>query len=139
MPTLSRWHIKTGLIFFVFALLLSLGFRLQPIFHLPEAIHNFRPIYYHALMVGWITQIIIGVSIWMFPRRSRQHPRGNEFLGWATYYTLNIGLLLRIISEPIITSYPSKLLAHMILISGFLQWLAAILYTANIWKRIKLK
>jgi len=139
MPTLTRWHIKSGLLFFVFALLLALGFRLQPLLHLPEQIHYLRPVYYHALMVGWITQIIIGVSIWMFPRHTRQDPRGNEFLGWVTFGFLNIGLLLRVIAEPFINTHPSRLLAYMIFFSGLLQWLAAILYTGNIWKRIKLK
>ena len=139
MPKITRWHLKTGLICFIVALFLAVCFRLQPILQLSEHIQSFRPIYYHVLMVGWITQIIIGVSIWMFPRHSRESPRGSEMLDWSTYYCLNVGLVLRMIAEPFINIYPSRLLAYLILFSGFLQWFAALMYATNIWNRIKLK
>lgn len=139
MPTLTRWHLKAGLIYFVLALLLGLGFRLQPVADLPEQIHNFRPLYYHFLMVGWITQIIIGVSIWMFPRASREYPRGDARLGWATFYLLNAGLLLRLFSEPFVNEIQTDIFAIMLFFSGLFQWGAALLYTLNIWSRVKLK
>lgn len=51
-------------------------------------------------MVGWVTQMIIGVAFWMFPKYTRERPRGSEALAWITYVLLNVGLLLRAIAEP---------------------------------------
>ncbi len=46
-------------------------------------------------MLGWATQLIGGVALWMFPPLSREQPRGDERLGWFAYGALNGGLLLR--------------------------------------------
>ncbi len=59
------------------------------------------PVYYHLLLVGWVTQLILGVAIWMFPMFSQAHPRGNVKLTWATYFLLNLGLLLRVVGKPL--------------------------------------
>lgn len=139
MPKISRWHLKLGMIYLVLALLLAVLFQLQPLLDLSPTIHKFRPIFYHALMIGWITQIIIGVSIWMFPKESKANPRGNELLNWMTFYFLNIGFLLRAFSEPFITADSSAFLNYSLLLSGILQWLAGMFYVANIWTRVKTK
>lgn len=140
MPKITRWHLKIGLIYFIASLFLAVLFRLQPFTSITPQIHTFRPVYYHMLMVGWMTQIIIGVSIWMFPRLTRENPRGSEVLNWLTFYCLNIGLLLRIASEPFISlGSPSHLFSYLLFFSGILQWLAAISYATNIWRRIKPK
>ncbi|HYW35954.1 MAG TPA: hypothetical protein VE868_11140 [Balneolaceae bacterium] len=31
-----------------------------------------QPLFWHLLMLGWISQIIFGVSMWMFPGRTRE-------------------------------------------------------------------
>jgi hypothetical protein len=34
------------------------------------------PVYLHLFMIGWVTQMIFGVAYWMFPRVSKENPRG---------------------------------------------------------------
>jgi len=137
MPKLSRWFIKAGMLYFVFSLMLALAIKVQTGFPFWDALSFVEPVFYHALMVGWITQIIFGVSIWMFPRHTRERPRGSERLGWATFYLLNIGLLMRIIAEPASVAAPSAIWNVALIFSAVLQWLAAIFYVFNIWKRVK--
>ncbi|RMH81970.1 MAG: hypothetical protein D6681_17575, partial [Calditrichaeota bacterium] len=96
MPTLSRWFLKAGLIYFATSFVLLLGVHLQALSPAPA----FLPVFYHLLFVGWITQIIMGVSHWMFPRHTREKPRGNEASGWAAFTGINLGLLLRCLGEP---------------------------------------
>jgi len=139
MPKLSRWFIKAGLIYFVLSLLLGIGLKVQPEFTLFNFLAYFTPVYYHLLVIGWITQIIMGVSHWMFPRFSKENPRGYELLGWLAFACLNLGLVLRIFSEPFILSHPSILLKTIVIFSAALQWSAGILYAVHIWGRIKEK
>jgi cbb3-type cytochrome oxidase subunit 1 len=135
MPELTRWFIKAGLIYFILALLIAIGLKIPA---LPFLSH-LTPVFYHLLVVGWITQIIMGVSHWMFPRFSKEKLRGNELLGWLTFTCLNLGLVLRIFSEPFILSHPSILLKTIVIFSAALQWSAGVLYVIHIWKRIKEK
>lgn len=91
MPTLTRWYIKSALIYFVAALLLGFVLALPTSINLPEVIHTMSPAYFHLFLVGWVTQMIFGVIYWMFPIITRAQPRGNERLAWVTYIFLNVG------------------------------------------------
>ncbi|MEZ4764755.1 MAG: hypothetical protein R3C26_16735, partial [Calditrichia bacterium] len=82
MPPVSRWFIKSGMIYFMFSLMLAVGTALNRVLSFSDVLTFAQPVFYHMLMVGWITQIIFGVSIWMFPRYSRENPRGNDTLSW---------------------------------------------------------
>lgn len=84
MPALTRWMIKTSLIYFVLALLVSLLQALRPILQITWIPAGLRPVYIHLFMVGWITMLIFGVVYWMFPKFTLEKPRGNEALGWLT-------------------------------------------------------
>lgn len=137
MPTLSRYFIKTGLVYFAVALLMGLLVAAQPVLELPPVISLLRPVYLHLLMVGWVTQLIIGVVFWMFPKESKERPRGSEKLGWAVYGLLNAGLLLRVIGEPLVVLQPTLGLGWTLALSAVLQMLAAWAFIANTWNRVK--
>lgn len=93
-----------------------------------------RPTYLHLFIVGWISQLIFGVSHWMFPRASKEHPRGTEWLGWVAFWCLNAGLLLRAVAEPM---NPAATEGWTLVTSGLLQLIAGIAYVAHIWPRIR--
>lgn len=134
MPTTSRWFIKAGVIYFV------LGITLVFLDEIPlmSSKLSLLPIYWHMLVMGWITQLIIGVSVWMFPRKHRDKKRRESILVWATFWTLNIGLILRFLSEPFIPLFKdSKVIQISIIVSALLQWIAVILYTIEIWPRLQ--
>ena len=100
MPLVTRYFIKTSLVFFVAALLCGFLLALRPFIKLPNFVIGLTPIYFHLFMVGWVTQIIIGVAYWMFPKFTKETPRGSEALAWITYALMNSGLLLRTVAEP---------------------------------------
>ncbi len=139
MPTLTRWFIRSALIYLLVALLLAFFLALNPLLSLPAFLNFMTPAYFHLFMVGWVSQMIFGVVYWMFPIITRQNPRGNERLGWATYILLNVGLLLRIFGEPMNGLRPNSNWGWLLVVSAVLQWLAAILFVANTWPRIKEK
>ena len=134
MPPLTRWFVKAALVYLVTALLLGILLQAGPAWAFP-AFRVAWPTYVHILVVGWLTQLIFGVAFWLFPRYSAARPRGSERLGWASFALLNIGLVLRIISEPLAG------LGHgvggLLVASAVTQFLAGMAFVANTWPRLR--
>ena len=139
MPALSRWFIKTSFIYLFASLFAAFILAAQKVWELPDFILALSPIYLHLFLVGWVTQFIFGIAIWMFPKFSSEKPHGNRTLGWATYVMLNLGLLLRLISEPLLPLRLKPWWGWFLAASAILQWLAGLAFIANIWGRVKRK
>jgi heme/copper-type cytochrome/quinol oxidase subunit 1 len=137
MPPLARWFIRTALAYLVAALLVGVTLVLGPLLRFPPAISALQPVYFHLLMVGWVTQLIFGVGFWMFPKQSSEQPRGSERLGWATYWLLNSGLLLRVIGELLVAVQPGSSTGWLLAASAVLQLLAGWAFVVNTWARVK--
>lgn len=138
MPPITRWFVRSALLWFLLALatgvLLAGGVSADiPGTHwtLPY------PTYVHLLTVGWLTNLIFGVAFWMFPRYTAEHPRGSDRLGWLAYAGLNAGLLLRLIGEPIQMSGGGA--GALLLLSAGLQLLGGWAFVLNTWPRVKVK
>ena len=135
MPTLTRWFVKTALVYFFLSLLAGLILSVQPVFGFRLLPAGFSPAYFHMLMVGWVTQLILGVVYWMFPKFTKEQPRGIEKLGWAVNFLLNVGLVLRFLIEPF--NLTGTFWGWGLVLSALLQWLAGILFVVNTWARVK--
>lgn len=61
MPLFTRLFIKTSLICLIVALCCGLLLALRPMFAMPLLPADLTPVYFHLFMVGWVTQIIMGV------------------------------------------------------------------------------
>jgi hypothetical protein len=139
MPPITRWFIKAGLVFFVAALVAAVLLAAQSTWQFSPFLGAFGPAYFHLFMVGWITQLIIGVAVWMFPKYSIQQPRGNERMLWAVFWLLNVGLVLRVVAEPLNTLQPGGMWGGVVALSAVLQWLGGMGFFANAWTRVKEK
>lgn len=137
MPDLTRWYVKSSLIFFVAALLVGLMLALNGLLQMPAFVAQLGPVYLHMFLVGWVTQLIFGVVFWMFPKFSPARPRGNETLAWVTFWLLNGGLLLRVFGEPATALNPGQGWGWLLAISALAQWIAGLLFVANTWQRVK--
>lgn len=135
MPILTRWFLKAALVYLVLALCAGILLALPG----DILISGLFPVYIHTLAFGWLTQLIFGVALWMFPKYSSAQPRGHEWLGWATFILLNIGLTLRVIFEPLHGISPSTFSSWMLVIAAVLQWLSGLAFVANTWTRVKEK
>lgn len=141
MPRITRIFVKTALAYFVAAMVIGLLLALRPL--LPggwsDAFNGFWPVYWHLFMLGWVTQLIMGIAYWMFPRFSRAQPRGSSRLAWTTYALLNAGLLLRVVAEPQLARPPVMLWSVLVAAAALLQWGGGLAFVANIWPRVKEK
>lgn len=95
------------------------------------------PVFYHLLTVGWLTQLIGGVALWLFPPLSRERPRGDERLAWAAYGALNAGLLLRVFAEPLHTWQPAPASGYALVMSALLQAAGVWALVLALWPRVK--
>jgi len=118
-------------------LLLALVMASGQVVALPPLLRFAGPAYVHLFLVGWVTQLIMGIVFWMFPKYSREHPRGSERLALATYALLNAGLLLRVVGEPARAVDLAPLWGWLLVASALLQWLAGAGFVANTWGRVK--
>jgi hypothetical protein len=141
MPPLSRWYIKLALIYFVVALALGALQALQAPLHLSPVLAATGPAYVHLLVVGWITQMIFGVAYWMFPKYAPPPaaPRGNNAVAVATLVLLNLGLVVRVVFEPVRALHPDALPGWPLVVAAVAQWLAGLGFAANTWPRVKEK
>ncbi len=137
MPVLTRWFVKTSLVYFVAALVLGIAQAAQAPLRLAPGLAVAGPVYVHLLVVGWITQMIFGVAYWMFPKYSKETPRGSDRLAILSYLSLNAGLLLRVIAEPAATLRPGTGFGPALGLSAALQWLGGMAFVVNTWTRVK--
>ena len=135
MPPLTRWFLKAALVYLVLSLCTGIFLALPGI----NPVAGLFPVYFHMLTFGWLTQLIFGVALWMFPKYSPAQPRGHEWLGWLTFTLLNTGLILRVIFEPLNGTAPTSLSRGMLVAAALLQWLAGVAFVANTWKRVRVK
>ena len=140
MPPIARTYIKAAFAYFVLAFLLGALMMLDRWLGFSRWLKAVYLSQLHLLMVGWITQLAIGVAYWMFPRFLKtqdSRPRGSDTLAWVVLVTLNAGLLLRFIFEPMYLMGPQPWLAALVVLAGVLQALAAICFGLLIWGRIR--
>ena len=135
MPPITRWFLKAALVYLILALCTGILLALPD----TNPIAGVFPVYFHLLTFGWLTQLIFGIAIWMFPKYSQAEPRGHEWVGWTTFALLKSGLILRMIFEPWNGIAPSPLTGWMLVTAALLQWSAGVAFVANTWKRIKVK
>lgn len=127
MPTLSRYYIKTAFLHLLFGLGINLIISYQ------SSLIYLRPIATHLITIGWLTQLIMGVALWMFPKFNKETPRGNEKLAWVVYGLLNLGLVLRAIGE----GFPASGLGWLLVLSALCLFLAGWGFVLNTWARVK--
>jgi hypothetical protein len=137
MYTQARFFIRTALAYLLAAFIVGGIILANQGLALDGRIGALLPVFYHLLMVGWVTQLICGVALWMFPPVSRAQPRGDERLGWLTYGALNAGLILRAIGEPLYAWLSAPWLGWTLALSAVLQVLASWAFVLAIWPRVK--
>lgn len=137
MPLLTRFAVRTSLLYLVAALSLGLLLALEGSVALPVVVRSLAPVYFHLFMVGWVMQLIMGVAYWMFPKWSPTRPRGYERLAWTSYVGLNAGLLLRAAAEPAQAATGRPGWGLLLAVAAVLQWIAALAFVVNTWPRVQ--
>jgi hypothetical protein len=132
MPTITRWFVKASLVSLVLGLVAGIWQQVN-------STAGLFPVYLHLLTFGWLTQLIFGIALWMFPMYTREKPRGPEWLVWGIFVALNLGLILRVIFEPLQSLSPTVLGGWALVAAAILQWLSGVGFSTAVWSRIRRK
>lgn len=138
MPRESRLFVKTSLIALALAVLWgaamgvgeSAGIAIPAVWPIEHA---------HLAFVGWLVNLVMGIALWMlplarerYPQTAGRYPPGAPYAIWAS---LNGGLLLRIVAEPLVAS---GIAARVVLAVGsLLQVAAVVLFLLVAWHRVR--
>ena len=148
MPLTSRLAVKVSIIYLALGAVLGAVLLINRWLPLGLALDALRATHVQFLVIGWLTQFIIGVAWWLFPPlaiglrddapvRRGQHQRGSETLYWWALVLLNAGILLRALFEPLHGWAELDLFRTLVDISGIALLVAAVLYVANLWGRVR--
>ena len=139
MPLVARWFVKTALVYLGASLVVGILIAAAPLLGSRLFSAALWMTYLHLMVVGWLTQLIFGVAIWLFPRYSKERPHGSLHLTWVTYVLLNVGLLLRAMAEPPSVLRPGDPWDWVMVASAVFQWCAVMVFVVYIWSRVRTK
>lgn len=98
-----------------------------------------QPTHGHMLFVGWFLQFALGIAYWLLPRkRTAERPQGYDLrLAQIAVAALNIGLICRVIGEPLERSgHQGNGTLVILACSALLQIAAALIFVSQIWPRV---
>ena len=137
MYTLVRRFIKTGIFFLFVGLALGLwlivGRELTGAFPHPYLVSAHT----HALLVGFIMFLILGVAAWLFPRADKEDERYTPARIAAAYWILFLATLLRVAGEVARVWISAPWLRWAVVLSGAGQLVGLGVYFWSMWGRIR--
>jgi hypothetical protein len=150
MPITSRVSVKASIIYLALGAALGAILLIDRWIPLGSAVYVLRVSHIQFLVVGWLTQLIIGVAWWLFPPlaiglrddsplpvRRGQSQRGSEALFWTALVCLNAGILLRALFEPLHSWTTISLFSVLAGLSGLFLLVAGVLFVVNLWGRVR--
>ena len=137
MYTLVRRFIKTGIGFLFLGLLvgawLIVGRDLLGIWPNPYLVSAHA----HAVLVGFVMFLILGVALWLFPRAPKEDTRYRPERAEAAYWVLLIATGGRFVAEAARAWVVTPALGWIVVLGGFGQITGLALYFWTMWPRIR--
>ena len=91
----------------------------------------------HAIFVGFVMMMIMGVALWLFPRPERTDTWYRPALAGAAYWCVTVGTAARVVGELWRAWANGAGLRWTVVASGFLQIVGIALFFATMWSRIR--
>jgi heme/copper-type cytochrome/quinol oxidase subunit 1 len=137
MHSLVRRFIKTAVAFLFVGLVLGVWMIVQR-----ELLGRYPSAYMisahtHAILVGFVMSMILGVALWLFPRPAKGDRHYRPALAEAAYWLLLSGTVIRVAGELLRPSVSALWLGVAVVIAGVLQALAVVVFFFTMWSRIR--
>lgn len=137
MYTLVRRYIKTAVCFLATGLLLGLWMMARR-----ELWQRFPTPYEtsahtHALLVGFVMMMILGVALWLFPRPEKSDERYRPAVAELAYWMLTTGTAGRVVGELARAAVRERWLGWALILCGTLQVVGIGLFFHTMWGRIR--
>jgi cytochrome bd-type quinol oxidase subunit 2 len=137
MFTQVRRFIKTGIAFLFAGLSLGAYILVRRELYGQHANPFLSSAHVHAVGIGFVMFIILGVALWLFPRAPKEDTRYSPTRIELAYWVLTLSTTARFIAEIVRSGSLSRVLAWVVVLSGIGQVLGLAIYFWTMWPRIR--
>jgi cbb3-type cytochrome oxidase subunit 1 len=135
--TLVRRFIKTGIAFLAAGLLLGFYMVAQRELFGIWPHPYLRSAHVHAVFLGFVMFLILGVALWLFPRAAKDDSRYRPERIEAAYWILTISTAVRFVAEIARAGTENSIVRWIVVITGAAQVAGFGLYFFTMWTRIR--
>jgi heme/copper-type cytochrome/quinol oxidase subunit 1 len=137
MHTLVRRYIKTAILFLATGLLIG-GWMIVR----RELFASYPSLYVvsahtHAILVGFVMMMILGVALWLFPRPDKADERYQPAVANLAYWLLAVGTAGRVAGELLRPNVSALWLRLSVVLFGLAQIAGILLFFYTMWGRIR--
>jgi heme/copper-type cytochrome/quinol oxidase subunit 1 len=137
MHSLVRRYLKTGIAFLLIGLALGIWMMAERELRQRLSGPHVVSAHTHAILVGFVMMMILGVALWLFPRPAKDDTRYTPRAAEAAYWLITIGTALRIAGE-VARPYTAALwLRAAVFTAGLLQVAGLVVFFYTMWSRIR--
>ena len=137
MTSLVRRFLKTAILFLGVGLALGSWMLVEREFAGRVASPYLVSAHTHAILVGFVMMMILGVALWMFPRPAKGDMRYRPRLAEAAFWMLACGTAVRVAGELLHSSTEAPWLRWVVVVAGLTQVGGLLVFFANMWTRIR--
>jgi heme/copper-type cytochrome/quinol oxidase subunit 1 len=135
--SLVRRYLKTGIAFLALGLALGAWMMVER-----EMLQRFPSPYLvsahtHAILVGFVMMMILGVALWLFPRPAKEDTRYSPRAAEVAYWLVGGGTALRVAGELARTGVDAMWLRLATLAAGLAQVAGLLVFFYTMWSRIR--
>jgi cbb3-type cytochrome oxidase subunit 1 len=91
----------------------------------------------HALFVGFVMMMILGVALWLFPRPAKDDERYSPGAATAAYWLITASTAVRVLGEVLRVSITAAWLRLTVAAAGLVQVIGILLFFYTMWTRIR--
>jgi heme/copper-type cytochrome/quinol oxidase subunit 1 len=135
--TLVRRYLKTAVLFLLVGLALG-GWMIAR-----RELADVHPSSYlisahtHAIFVGFVMLMIMGVALWLFPRPEKGDERYRPRIAEAAYWLTTVGTAARVVGELLRPGVDAGWLRWGVVLAGVAQSLGIAVFFHTMWSRIR--
>lgn len=137
MSPLVRRFLKTAIGFLIFGVGLGIYMlarrELDDVWPTPW----WRSAHTHAILVGFVMMMIMGVALWMFPRPARDDTQFDPRLAEAAYWCMALGTASRVVGELARPLSGAAAIRWIVVLGGAAQAAGLGLFFWTMWTRIR--
>jgi uncharacterized protein involved in response to NO len=91
----------------------------------------------HAILVGFVMMMILGVALWLFPRPEKGDARYDPRAAEAAYWLVTLGTAGRVAGELLRPAVTATWLRWVVVLTGLAQVAGIALFFFTMWSRIR--
>lgn len=137
MFTAVRRFIKTAILFLIAGLAMGGWLMVRRELFGRYADPHLTSAHVHAVLVGFVMFLILGVALWLFPRPPKEDTRYRPERIDTVYWVLTTSTAVRIVTEAARAYSASRTLAWVVVFAGFGQIAGFVYYFWVMWPRIR--